>query len=175
MTSLAPHLLLRKATRDKLHLELMPIYTIEVNGGRHQIEADPAMPLLWVLRDRLNLTGTKYGCGAGLCGACTIHQEGRAVRSCQVTIAAAAGRSYTTIEGLSTDGTHPCQRAWLDEDVAQCGFCQPGMIMEAAALLRVNAAPSTADVDRVFGGHICRCGTYTKIRAAVRRAAGGAR
>jgi isoquinoline 1-oxidoreductase subunit alpha len=152
----------------------MATYTIEVNGERHRIDADPTTPLLWVLRDRLNLTGTKYGCGAGLCGACTVHQDGRSVRSCQVTIAAAAGKSYTTIEGLSADGTHPCQRAWLDEDVAQCGFCQPGMIMEAAALLRVNAAPSRADVDRAFGGHICRCGTYTKIRAAVLRAAAGA-
>jgi isoquinoline 1-oxidoreductase alpha subunit len=151
----------------------MAIYTIEINGEHRQIDGDPAMPLLWALRDRLNLTGTKYGCGVGLCGACTVHQEGRAVRSCQVTVAAAAGKSYTTIEGLSPDGTHPCQRAWLDEDVAQCGFCQPGMIMEAAALLQVNRAPSSADVDRALGGHICRCGTYTRLRAAVLRAAAG--
>jgi isoquinoline 1-oxidoreductase subunit alpha len=153
----------------------MATHTIEVNGQRYRIDGDPAMPLLWALRDRLNLTGTKYGCGVGLCGACTVHQDGVAVRSCQVTIAAAAGKSITTIEGLSPDGTHPCQRAWLDEDVAQCGFCQPGMIMEAAVLLRRNAAPSSADVDRAFAGHICRCGTYTRLRAAVLRAAGAPR
>jgi isoquinoline 1-oxidoreductase subunit alpha len=153
----------------------MAVFTLDVNGRRHQIDADPAMPLLWALRDRLNLTGTKYGCGAGLCGACTVHQDGRAVRSCQITLAAAAGKSFTTIEGLSPDGTHPCQRAWLDEDVAQCGFCQPGMIMEAAALLRANVGPSRADVDRALAGHICRCGTYTRLRAAVVRAAGGER
>jgi isoquinoline 1-oxidoreductase alpha subunit len=153
----------------------MGTYILEINGQRRRLECDPAMPLLWVLRDRLNLTGTKYGCGVGICGACTVHQDGRAVRSCQVTIAAAAGKSFMTIEGLSSDGSHPCQRAWLDEDVAQCGFCQPGMIMEAAALLQRNPAPSGADVDRALGGHICRCGTYTRLRAAVLRAAGGGR
>jgi isoquinoline 1-oxidoreductase subunit alpha len=153
----------------------MAIHTIEVNGQRYRIDADPAMPLLWALRDRLNLTGTKYGCGIGVCGACTVHQDGVGVRSCQVTIAAAAGKSITTIEGLSADGSHPCQRAWLDEDVAQCGFCQPGMIMEAAGLLRRNPMPSSADVDRALAGHICRCGTYTRLRAAVLRAAGDAR
>lgn len=150
-------------------------FTLTVNGERRRIDAPADMPLLWVLRDRLNLTGTKYGCGAGLCGACTVHQDGRAVRSCQVTLAAAAGKSYTTIEGLSPDGQHACQRAWVDEDVAQCGFCQPGMIMTAAALLRVNAAPSSAEIDGALAGHICRCGTYTRIRAAVARAAGGVR
>jgi aerobic-type carbon monoxide dehydrogenase small subunit (CoxS/CutS family) len=149
----------------------MASYTIEINGTRHRIEADAAMPLLWVLRDRLNLTGTKFGCGAGVCGACTVHEDGRAVQSCQVTVAKAAGKSYTTIEGLAAGDTHPCQRAWLDEDVAQCGFCQPGMIMAAAALVRTNATPSDADIDRAIGGHICRCGTYTRIRAAVLRAA----
>src|SRR4051812_45535591 len=106
------------------------IHNIEVNGRHFRIEADPEMPLLWALRDRLNLTGTKYGCGAGLCGACTIHQNGRAVRACQTTLRQAAGKSFVTIEGLSPDGSHPCQQAWLVEDVAQCGFCQPGMIME---------------------------------------------
>jgi aerobic-type carbon monoxide dehydrogenase small subunit (CoxS/CutS family) len=153
----------------------MATYTITINRKSHQIDAHPSTPLLWVLRDHLNLTGTKYGCGAGVCGACTVLQHSRAVRSCQVTIAAAAGKSYTTIEGLSADGTHPCQRAWLDEDVAQCGFCQPGMILEAVALLRVTSAPAREDVDRALGGHICRCGTYTKIRAAVLRAASEAR
>ena len=153
----------------------MATFTLVVNRRPIRIDAPSGMPLLWVLRDRLNLTGTKYGCGAGLCGACTILDGDRAVRSCTLTIAAAAGRSYTTIEGLSPDGSHPCQRAWIEEDVAQCGYCQPGMIMESAALLRANAAPSSADVDRALAGHICRCGTYTRIRAAVRRAAGSAR
>jgi isoquinoline 1-oxidoreductase alpha subunit len=153
----------------------MADFTLVINGERRQLEAPADMPLLWVLRDRFSLTGTKYGCGAGLCGACTVHQDGRAVRSCQVTLGAAAGKSYTTIEGLSPDGTHACQRAWLDEDVAQCGFCQPGLIMAAAAMLRLNPAPSPAEVDRTLAGHICRCGTYTRIRAAVARAAGGVR
>lgn len=130
------------------------------------------MPLLWVLRDRLGLTGTKYGCGVGTCGACTVHQDGVAVRSCTLTIAAAQGKQFTTIEGLSADGSHRIQRAWLDEDVAQCGFCQPGMIMEAAALLAVKPQLSRADVDAAMGRHICRCGTYTRVRAAVERAAG---
>src|SRR3954466_15724442 len=114
------------------------VQSVEVNGHHYRVESDPGIPLLWVLRDRLNLTGVKYGCGAGLCGACTVHQEGRAVRSCQVTMAAANGNAFTTIEGLSSDGSHPCQRAWLEQDVAQCGFCQPGMIMQAAALLSAN-------------------------------------
>lgn len=129
------------------------------------------MPLLWVLRDRLGLLGTKYGCGVGVCGACTVHEDGRAVRSCGVTIAAAAGHEYTTIEGLSPAGTHPCQRAWVDEDVAQCGFCQPGMIMEAAALLKTTPAPTDRQIDETFSAHVCRCGTYTRLRRAVHRAA----
>jgi isoquinoline 1-oxidoreductase alpha subunit len=149
----------------------MPVFTIVVNHTSHRIEADGAMPLLWVLRDRLHLTGTKYGCGVGACGACTVLQDDRAVRSCTMTVAAAAGKSFTTIEGLSPDGSHPCQRAWLEEDVAQCGYCQPGMIMESVALLRAKAAPTAADVDASLGGHICRCGTYTRLRAAVQRAA----
>jgi aerobic-type carbon monoxide dehydrogenase small subunit (CoxS/CutS family) len=153
----------------------MARFTIVINGEPRQIDADPRMPLLWALRDRWQLTATKYGCGLGQCGACTVHQDGRAVRSCQVTVAAAAGKAYTTIEGLSTDGTHPCQRAWIEEDVAQCGFCQPGMIMEAAAFLHTNPTPSDRDIDRALTGHICRCGTYTKLRAAVRRAASRAR
>jgi len=149
----------------------MAAFTIIVNGTTHRVDADPAMPLLWVLRDRLNLTGTKYGCGAGGCGACTVLQGDRAIRSCTMTLAAAAGQSFTTIEGLSPRGTDPCQRAWIDEDVAQCGYCQPGMIMTAAALLRANASPTAADIDTAFAGHICRCGTYTRLRAAVHRAA----
>jgi isoquinoline 1-oxidoreductase alpha subunit len=149
----------------------MPVFTIIVNHTSHRIEADGAMPLLWVLRDRLHLTGTKYGCGVGACGACTVLQDDRAVRSCTMTVAAAAGKAFTTIEGLSPDGSHPCQRAWLDEDVAQCGYCQPGMIMESVALLRAKTAPTATDVDASLGGHICRCGTYTRLRAAVQRAA----
>jgi len=124
-----------------------------------------------VLRDRLGLLGTKYGCGVGVCGACTVHEDGRAVRSCTVTMAATADHEYTTIEGLSATGTHPCQRAWIDEDVAQCGFCQPGMIMEAAALLKIAPAPTDAQIDDTFSTHVCRCGTYTRLRRAVHRAA----
>jgi isoquinoline 1-oxidoreductase alpha subunit len=149
------------------------MYTIEVNGRRLALDAPADMPLLWVLRDRLGLTGTKYGCGVGQCGACTVHQDGRAVRSCRIALASAAGHAITTIEGLAQGSRHPCQQAWIDEDVAQCGYCQPGMLMEAAALLRANPSPSDADIDRAFGGHICRCGTYGRLRAAVRRAAGG--
>lgn len=130
------------------------------------------MPLLWVLRDRLGMFGTKYGCGVGICGACTILENGRAVRACQVTVGDTAGKRYTTIEGLSPDGSHPCQRAWLADDVAQCGFCQPGMILEAAALLREKPRPTDADIDEALGTHVCRCGTYTRIRQAVHRAAG---
>jgi isoquinoline 1-oxidoreductase alpha subunit len=155
----------------------MPRYSLTVNGRRREVEAEPDTPLLWILRDQLGLTGTKYGCGVALCGACTVLEGEEAVRSCAVEIAAAAGRSYTTIEGLSPDGSHPCQVAWLEEDVAQCGFCQPGMIMEAVALLWKKPRPGDADVDRAFASHVCRCGTYNRLRAAVRRAAttGGGR
>jgi aerobic-type carbon monoxide dehydrogenase small subunit (CoxS/CutS family) len=150
----------------------MPSFSLTINGSKHRVEADPETPLLWVLRDGLALTGTKFGCGEGLCGACTVHEDGAPVRACVVTLAAAVGHSYTTIEGLSADGSHPCQRAWLEEDVAQCGFCQPGMIMEAAALLRGRPAPTEAEIEAALAGHICRCGTYNRLRAAVRRAAG---
>jgi isoquinoline 1-oxidoreductase subunit alpha len=155
----------------------MPKYFLTVNGRRRGVEAEPDTPLLWILRDQLGLTGTKYGCGVALCGACTVLEDGEAVRSCAIEIAAAAGRSYTTIEGLSPDGSHPCQVAWLEADVAQCGFCQPGMIMEAVALLRKQPRPEDADVDAAFAGHVCRCGTYDRLRAAVRHAAttGGGR
>lgn len=149
----------------------MARYSITVNEARRDVEAHPSMPLLWVLRDRLQLLGTKYGCGVGLCGACTVLADGRAVRSCMVTIAEANGNRYTTIEGLSAEGTHPCQRAWIEEDVSQCGFCQPGMIMEAAALLRVKPEPTDEDIDRTFSQHVCRCGTYTRVRRAIHRAA----
>jgi aerobic-type carbon monoxide dehydrogenase small subunit (CoxS/CutS family) len=154
----------------------MKTYELSVNGAKRTVGAgNPATPLLWVLRDFLGLTGTKYGCGAGICGACTLHVDGRAARSCQITLAevAAAGSRVTTIEGLSADGRHPCQRAWLAEDVAQCGYCQPGMIMEAAALLRDKPLAADADIDAVLSDHVCRCGTYERIRRAVHAAATG--
>lgn len=145
---------------------------LTVNGREHVVDAAPETPLLWVLRDSLNLTGTKYGCGLGLCGSCTIHRDGQAIRSCTVTLAEAAGGSFTTIEGLSAAGDHPVQAAWLAEDVAQCGYCQPGMIMGAAALLAKNPKPTDADIDSALGDMVCRCGTYNRIRRAVHRAAG---
>lgn len=129
------------------------------------------MALLWVLRDLLHLTGTKYGCGIGVCGACTVHEDGRAARACQIAMSATANKNYTTIEGLSSDGNHPCQRAWLEEDVSQCGYCQVGMTMAAAALLREKANPSDAEIDVVMSEHICRCGTYQRIRRAIHGAA----
>jgi aerobic-type carbon monoxide dehydrogenase small subunit (CoxS/CutS family) len=144
---------------------------LSVNRRRRRLVVNPETPLLWVLRDHLGLFGTKYGCGVGDCGACTVHLDGQAIRSCTVPVSVVAGHEITTIEGLSPDGSHPCQRAWLDEDVAQCGFCQPGMIMEAAALLRATPAPSDDIIDQAFAGHICRCGTYGRLRAAMQQAA----
>jgi isoquinoline 1-oxidoreductase alpha subunit len=153
----------------------MARFVFSVNGRRREVEAaDPDMPLLWVLRDRFGLTGTKFGCGIGVCGACTILSGGDAVPSCQVPISAAAGGRFTTIEGLSPEGSHPCQRAWLEEDVAQCGYCQPGMILEAVALLAKTPRPTDGEVDAAFAGHVCRCGTHQRIRRAVRRASGAA-
>jgi aerobic-type carbon monoxide dehydrogenase small subunit (CoxS/CutS family) len=150
----------------------MPVYTLTVNGRQHTVSADPDTPLLWILRDNLGLTGTKYGCGEGVCGACTVHEDGEPMRACLLTVAEASGRSFVTIEALSSDGSHPCQRAWVQEDVAQCGYCQPGMIMAAAALLRTTPNPTDADIDRVFSSHVCRCGTFAGMRRAIRRAAG---
>ncbi len=149
----------------------MPKRTIHVNGSRRTLEADDRMPLLWVLRDLLGLTGTKYGCGEGICGACTVLEDGRAVRSCQTTFADAAKHEYVTIEGLSPAGDDPCQRAWIEEDVAQCGYCQPGMILEVRALLDRKSHPGDADIDSALSDHICRCGSYPRIRRAVHRAA----
>jgi isoquinoline 1-oxidoreductase alpha subunit len=149
----------------------MPKYTLTVNGRRHSVDAPADMPLLWVLRDILRLTGTKYGCGEGVCGACTIHEAGRAVRSCLVPIVAAAGKTYTTIEGLGAGKLHPCQQAWLEGDVAQCGFCQPGMIMTAAAFLAEHPSPTDAEIDAAMANSVCRCGTYNPMRAAIRLAA----
>jgi isoquinoline 1-oxidoreductase alpha subunit len=129
------------------------------------------MPLLWALRDLLHLTGTKYGCGMGVCGACTVHEDGIAVRSCQIPLSATPGKRYTTIEGLSFDGSHPCQRAWLEEDVSQCGYCQAGMIMEAATLIQRKPNLSDAEIDAGMADHVCRCGTFQRVRRAIRRAA----
>lgn len=149
----------------------MSAYSVTVNGDRHTVEAEPEMPLLWVLRDRLELFGTKFGCGVGVCGACTILHDNTAVRACMIPISEASGQSFTTIEGLSADGTHPCQRAWIEEDVAQCGYCQAGMIMKAVALLNENPKPDDSDISEAFSDHVCRCGTYTRLRRAVHRAA----
>ena len=146
-------------------------HALTINGRRQVVEAPDDTPLLWALRDNLGLTGTKYGCGAGVCGACTVLRDGEAVRSCQVTLSDAAGKSFTTIEGLSLDGTHPCQRAWIEEDVAQCGYCQAGMIMTAAALLGRKAAPSEQEIEQTMSQLVCRCGTYQRIRKAIQRAA----
>jgi isoquinoline 1-oxidoreductase subunit alpha len=142
-----------------------------LNGKPQTVEASPEMPLLWVLRDVLGMTGTKYGCGLALCGACTVHLEGNAVRSCQTAIQAIAGKRITTIEGLSDDASHPVQQAWIELDVPQCGYCQSGQIMTASALLAKNSKPSDADIDEVMRGNICRCGTYQSIRKAVHLAA----
>jgi isoquinoline 1-oxidoreductase alpha subunit len=146
-------------------------YTLNVNGRSATVDVAADMPLLWVLRDVLNLKGTKYGCGIGACGACTVHMNGRPVRACQTRMSAASNASIVTIEGLSADGTHPLQLAWQEIDVAQCGYCQAGQIMSAAALLQQTPKPTDTDIDRAMNGNICRCGTYLRIRQAVHRAA----
>ena len=145
---------------------------LNVNGKVHEVAAAPDMPLLWVLRDLLGLTGTKYGCGVAQCGACTVHLDGAPKRSCSTPVSAAEGKKVTTIEGLSAHGDHPLQRAWAELDVVQCGYCQSGQIMAAAALLAAKSTPTDADIDAAMSGNICRCGTYQRIRAAVHRAAG---
>ncbi len=142
-----------------------------LNGHEQAVDADPDTPLLWALRDHLGLTGTKYGCGLALCGACTVHVDGAAVRSCLLPLHAVEGKSVTTIEGLSQDRSHPVQRAWIEIDVPQCGYCQSGQIMSAVALLKSNPAPSDAEIDAALAGNLCRCGTYARIRRAVHRAA----
>jgi aerobic-type carbon monoxide dehydrogenase small subunit (CoxS/CutS family) len=149
----------------------MPSFSFKVNGQRRTVQADADTPLLWILRDTLGLRGTKYGCGVGICGACTVLDGKESVRSCQVTVADASGKTFTTIEGLSADGNHPCQRAWIAEDVSQCGYCQAGFIMETCALLARKPNPNDADIDAVLDGHVCRCGTYSRMRQAVHRAA----
>lgn len=149
----------------------MPSYTLQVNGRSYNIEADSKMPLLWALRDLVGLTGTKYGCGIAQCGACTVHLNGSPIRSCSTTVAAAANKEITTIEGLSDDNTHIVQQAWMEEQVPQCGYCQSGQIMAATALLKKNSNPTDKDIDTAMQGHICRCGTYPRIRKAIKTAA----
>lgn len=142
-----------------------------LNGKPVQLDAEPDMPLLWAIRDLLGLTGTKYGCGQGLCGACTVHVDGHAMRACITPLSAIAGKTITTIEGLSATGDHPVQQAWIRNNVPQCGYCQPGQIMSASALLTKNPNPTDADIDQAMSGNLCRCGTYVRIRAAIHDAA----
>ena len=145
--------------------------TLKINGAEQQYDGDPDMPLLWYLRDIAGLTGSKYGCGAGLCGACTVHQDGVAIRSCITPVRSVAGKEITTIEGLSRNGDHALQKAWAALNVPQCGYCQSGQIMQAAALLKKKSKPSDKDIDDAMSGNICRCGTYQRIRAAIKTAA----
>lgn len=144
--------------------------TLTVNGKEHHVDVPSDMPLLWVLRETLGLTGTKFGCGIAQCGACTVHVEGEAVRSCSLPISEVAGKKVMTIEGLSSDRSHPLQKAWIEEDVPQCGYCQSGMLMTAAALLAKNPQPTETDINQAMNGNICRCGTYLRIRQAILRA-----
>ena len=148
---------------------------LRVNGKSHTYQGDRGMPLLWFLRDILGLTGTKYGCGEGLCGACTVHVDGAAARACRLSMGDLQGAAITTIEGLSARDDHPLQRAWSDQRVPQCGYCQPGQIMQAAALLKGNPLPTDAEIEDAMHGNICRCGTYARIKKAIRQATGGAR
>jgi len=149
----------------------MATYNLKINGKVRQVNVDPATPLLWVLRDHLDLTGTKYGCGIAQCGACTVHLEGTAIRSCQLPVSVVGKQAVTTIEGLSEKGDHPVQKAWLEHDVAQCGYCQAGQIMTAASLLKSNPNPSDEEIEAQMSGNICRCGTYLRIKEAVKSAA----
>jgi len=149
----------------------MASYTLSINNKNYEIEADPAMPLLWAIRDLAGLTGTKFGCGISQCGACTIHFNGNPVRSCTIPVSAAVKQKITTIEGLSTDNSHPVQKAWIEEQVPQCGYCQSGQIMAAAALLKKNANPTDRDIDTAMQGLICRCGTYPRVKKAIKTAA----
>ena len=149
----------------------MAQFTLTINGQKQQVDVDPATPMLWVLRDHLKLVGTKYGCGIAQCGACTIHVGDVAMRSCQLPVAGVGNQAITTIEGLSENGTHPVQKAWLENDVPQCGYCQAGQIMNAAALLKNNPNPTDEEIEGAMSGNICRCGTYTRIRKAIKTAA----
>ena len=149
----------------------MAMYNLKINGQTKKVDVDAATPLLWVIREHLNLPGTKYGCGVAMCGACTIHLGGYAVRSCQLPVSAIGTREITTIEGLSKNGDHPVQKAWIEHDVAQCGYCQTGQIMSAAALLKTNPNPTDAQIEASMNGNICRCGTYLRIKEAIKTAA----
>jgi isoquinoline 1-oxidoreductase alpha subunit len=148
----------------------MAVFTLRVNGEEKQVDVDPATPILWVLRDHLKLVGTKYGCGISACGACTIHVGGMAVRSCMMPVSSVGNQEITTIEGLSLEGDHPVQQAWLELDVPQCGYCQAGQIMNAVALLKSNPNPTDEEIENAMAGNICRCGTYTRIKAAIKTA-----
>lgn len=148
----------------------MALFQLNVNGTTHELDIDPSTPILWVLRDHLNLVGTKYGCGIAQCGACTIHLNGVAVRSCQLPVSAVGNNALTTIEGLSEKGEHPVQKAWIEHDVPQCGYCQAGQIMSASALLAANPNPSEEEIESAMNGNLCRCGTYTRIKAAIKTA-----
>jgi isoquinoline 1-oxidoreductase alpha subunit len=158
---------------DRREGAYMPDISIVVNGQSHSVNVESDTPLLWLLRDALRLTGTKYGCGVGACGACTVLQGDHAVRSCQITAADAAGKRFTTIEGLSNDRSHRLQRAWIQEDVSQCGYCQAGMLLTASALLKTRPNATDDDIDAALDQHVCRCGTYPRIRRAIHRAARG--
>ncbi len=149
----------------------MAIFNLKVNGKEYKVDVDPSTPVLWVLRDHLNLWGTKYGCGVAQCGACTIHLDGNAVRSCITFVDSVGDKEITTIEGLSENGDHPVQEAWIEHDVPQCGYCQSGQIMSAAALLKDNPNPSDEEIETAMNGNICRCGTYTRIKSAIKTAA----
>lgn len=149
----------------------MATYNLKINGTTKQVDVDPSTPLLWVIREHLNMPGTKYGCGIAQCGSCTIHLNGNAVRSCQLPVSSIGSREITTIEGLSANGDHPVQKAWLEHEVAQCGYCQTGQIMTAAALLKTTPNPTDAQIDAAMSGNICRCGTYLRIKEAIRSAA----
>ena len=149
----------------------MSVFDLKINDQEYSVDADESMPLLWVLRDLLGLTGTKFSCGMGLCGSCTVLVDDEPVRSCATPVSAVAGKSILTIEGLSVDASHPVQKAWLEEKVTQCGYCQPGQIMNAVALIKKKPDPSDADIDAAMGDALCRCGTYQRIRAAIHRAA----
>ncbi len=148
----------------------MATITLKVNNKSYTVEADPKMPLLWAIRDLVGLTGTKYGCGIAQCGACTVHLAGAPIRSCSVPVSAVGNKDITTIEGISSDNSHPVQQAWIQEQVPQCGYCQSGQIMAATALLKKNASPTDKDIDTAMQGHICRCGTYPRIRKAIKTA-----
>ena len=152
-------------------LEGLNVITLKINGASRQFDGDPDMPLLWYLRDIVGLTGSKFGCGMGLCGACTVHQDGVAIRSCVTPVRGVAGKEITTIEGLAAGGDHPLQKAWATLNVAQCGYCQVGQIMQAASLLKTKPRPTDKDIDDAMAGNICRCGTYQRVRAAIKSAA----